>query len=47
MAPDVLGHVDYTYKCDIWSLGVIFYEILHGFPPWNAKTIKDLQKKQK
>ena len=25
MAPQVLQRVEYTSKCDVWSLGIIFY----------------------
>jgi serine/threonine-protein kinase ULK/ATG1 len=25
MAPQILAEENYTYKCDIWSLGVIAY----------------------
>ena len=25
MAPQVLQRIEYTSKCDVWSLGVIFY----------------------
>lgn len=25
MAPQVLQRIDYTNKCDVWSMGVIFY----------------------
>ena len=39
----------YTSKGDIWSIGVIFYELLHGFPPWTANSefalIKEIQNK--
>lgn len=27
MAPQVLKHEKYTSKCDIWAVGVIFYEV--------------------
>ena len=27
MAPEVLNEEDYNYKCDLWSLGVIIYQL--------------------
>jgi serine/threonine protein kinase len=30
MAPEVLGGTHYNSKADIWSIGVVFYEILFG-----------------
>lgn len=38
MAPQVLQRIEYTRKCDIWSLGVIFYELLCGQLPWNGRN---------
>ncbi len=38
MAPQILDKKDYSAKCDIWSLGIIFYELLHGTVPWSAKS---------
>lgn len=35
MAPQILSEEKYTYKCDIWSLGVMTYEMLVGKIPWN------------
>ncbi|EEP77866.1 hypothetical protein UREG_02715 [Uncinocarpus reesii 1704] len=47
IAPEVLdknkgGH---TQKVDIWSLGVIFFAMLTGFPPFQSKTQEEIYKK--
>lgn len=36
MAPQVLEGSPFSSKCDIWSLGVMFYELLYGITPWVA-----------
>ena len=45
MAPESLRKNEYSFKSDIWALGVIFYEMLFGQPPWRAKNEKELLKK--
>jgi len=35
MDPLILERNEYNDKCDIWSLGVIFYQILVGRPPYH------------
>jgi serine/threonine protein kinase len=38
MPPEALNDNKYSFKSDIWALGVIFYEMLTGKTPWKAKT---------
>ena len=47
MAPQVFNREvfeKYSYKCDIWSFGVVCYEIVAGCLPWNimSNNLNDL-----
>lgn len=44
MAPEILKKGNYDSKCDIWSLGVMIFQMVFGNPPFiPAKgTIQDL-----
>mmetsp|Transcript_30094 Transcript_30094/g.29347 ORF Transcript_30094/g.29347 Transcript_30094/m.29347 type:complete len:156 (-) Transcript_30094:645-1112(-) len=44
MAPEVLNGVRYNHKADVWSLGIIFYELITGFTPFTGRDREDLKK---
>ena len=45
MAPEILLGEEYTMKADIWSLGVMFYEMLDLKPNYTMKAfIADVYK---
>lgn len=42
MSPQILMRENYTSKSDIWSLGLIYYEMLCGKTPWPARSEREL-----
>ena len=44
MSPQVLSQKHYTSKTDVWSLGVMFFELLFKRLPYNGYTEQDLFK---
>ena len=44
MAPEIMKNKKYDLKSDLWSVGVILYEMLIGHAPFRAKNIFDLMK---
>ena len=42
MAPEVVQEQPYTHTADLWSLGVILYELSTGSPPFSAANLLTL-----
>merc|ERR1712159_211861 len=45
VAPEVLERVPYSYAVDVWSLGVITYTAVSGFPPFPLNMDRESLKK--
>ena len=46
MAPEVMGR-KYGTEADLWSLGVLLYQLVSGFLPYVAEDIETLKDKVK
>lgn len=44
-APELLRGHAYTRQCDIFSLGLLFYQMLAGFHPYDGATAEEVQQK--
>jgi serine/threonine protein kinase len=45
MSPELLNRESYSSKSDLWSVGIILYELITGTPPYLAKNLQSLVKK--
>jgi serine/threonine protein kinase len=36
MAPELVKELPYDHAVDVWSLGVLLYELTHGYSPFRA-----------
>ena len=43
MSPEIAYEFSHDQKVDIWSMGILLYEMLHGLPPFKAKTIEEIK----
>lgn len=36
MPPESLKYNKYSFKSDVWAMGVIAFELVYGYPPWQS-----------
>lgn len=41
MSPEMINSEPHSIKVDIWALGILLYEMLHGSPPFRGKNPKE------
>ena len=41
-SPEVFSEYPYDFKCDIWSVGCIIYELCFKSPPFRGETIEEI-----
>jgi polo-like kinase 1 len=44
IAPEILRSTGHSYEVDVWSIGVIFYTLLIGTPPFETSNVKETYK---
>ena len=42
MAPEIFENKKYNHKVDIWSLGILLFELLHGYSPFRGPSVLDI-----
>jgi serine/threonine protein kinase len=38
MAPEIIQEMPYNKSIDVWSLGILLYELIHGYSPFRAQS---------
>ena len=44
MSPQIVQSLDYSFETDIWSLGIVFYELLFKNVPFDAESDREIFK---
>lgn len=42
ISPEILKKEGYDFKTDIWSLGILIYELCAGYSPFNSETKSEI-----
>ncbi len=41
MAPEIIKELPYNQGVDIWSLGILLYEMLHRHSPFSGESVQN------
>ena len=47
MSPELVNNKQYNYNVDIWALGILLYEMIHGKSPFKPKEKYDNKETEK
>lgn len=45
MSPEMIFGRDYDGRIDVWALGILLYEMLHGNAPFKGESVKEVKQK--
>jgi serine/threonine protein kinase len=45
MAPEMALEKSYNFNIDIWALGILLFELVHGRAPFQADSLKVMKER--
>lgn len=42
LSPEMINNIPYSFKSDIWSIGVVLYELCSLKPPFSGENLNNL-----
>jgi len=43
MAPEIVHKKTYDYRVDVWALGILLYELIHGKAPYQGRSVQEIK----